>query len=277
MSFVCDRVGIDNILDGFDLYQAPCFSISQGKEFKFSHVGDDVQEARDVFEQNLNGIHHNSTALYKIKLYKTPNAKGEIDRSTPEVGSFTFRINSSDAYAANRSPATMQASAADPTIIKMLQDQQTAMMAFMQQMSDKMDTIGEPPIEDDIYSKIGNAVESFPALKDVVDRGFTFLERLTDKLFSGSDSGSTYKPIPERRSPAVSGIKIPEHMNSNDKMTAVMMEMIKAPTKEETGEKLDKLSEAFRKLLSKDGDLYNTILKLSELSDSKYNMAKNFL
>jgi hypothetical protein len=91
----CDRVGTPDILAGFDAYSSeyPFFALYAGKDLKFVHKGDDVNEGRNLLQQNLDVLQRNgSNALFTLRFYDTLDKSGGIKKDTPHSGSFTFKV-----------------------------------------------------------------------------------------------------------------------------------------------------------------------------------------
>lgn len=87
-----DLRGADQVLQQFDLFDTPFFAVYQGKDLKFYHDVDNVDEARELLNSNLAVLEANaSTAPFKIVYYTQLNNAGKLTMDNCK-GSATFRI-----------------------------------------------------------------------------------------------------------------------------------------------------------------------------------------
>lgn len=87
-----DIRGAAQVLEQFDLFDTPFFAVYQGKDLKFQHLEDNIDEARNLLRQNLEVLENNgSVAPFKIVYYYNLSASEKL---VPEniKGSNTFRV-----------------------------------------------------------------------------------------------------------------------------------------------------------------------------------------
>lgn len=87
-----DLRGKDQVLQQFDLFDTPFFAVYQGKDLKFYHDVDNIDEAKELLSQNLDVLEFNaSTAPFKIVYYTQLNNAGKLTQDNTK-GSATFRV-----------------------------------------------------------------------------------------------------------------------------------------------------------------------------------------
>lgn len=87
-----DIRGAEQVLEQFELFDTPFFAVFQGKDLKFQHLEDNIDEARNLLRQNLEVLERNgSVAPFKIVYYYNLSANEKL---VPEniKGSNTFRV-----------------------------------------------------------------------------------------------------------------------------------------------------------------------------------------
>ncbi len=88
-----ERKGVEDTLNGFDLFQTPFFAVFHTKRMLFCFVDDDNEAARAFLIQQLQALEASgNTAVYTLKVYDEPTKKGQINESVPCCGSLCFRI-----------------------------------------------------------------------------------------------------------------------------------------------------------------------------------------
>lgn len=92
MSIGIDLRGKDQVINQFDLFSTPYYCVMQGKDIKFYYADDNMDEARELLENNLNVLEQNgSVAPFKIVYYTGINEKGKLVAENIK-GSNTFRV-----------------------------------------------------------------------------------------------------------------------------------------------------------------------------------------
>ena len=274
MAYVVDRVGIESIMDGFDLHNKSAFSVWQGKVLKFQSAHDSAEDARHFLEANLQGLHNNSTAMYEIRFYEDVPDKG-ITNATPYAGSFTFKMNTGIGNDVSvRSINTPGANDPFSQYLKHENEQLKQSLEMMQQqiqaLSQSKELINGIENEDyhepDLLDRVVGIIEDNPTINKLVMDIFGGLKNML---------GMQQNNMPGVASMA--GVDIPQNLRGDEKFMKVIEAITTGATNEETIQNVEKVGEAMRLLLQKDSALLNTLHTLSQLTQEKYNMAKSFL
>lgn len=103
MSKSVERRGIDQVLQGFQAgiiaADSSMFSITCGKDLKFSYRGDNEEDAINELNANLMAVKQaGSMAIYCLRFHHTTDKDGFITFNTPYASSFNFRVNEIPGY-----------------------------------------------------------------------------------------------------------------------------------------------------------------------------------
>jgi hypothetical protein len=252
MSYVCDRVGTESVMDGFKIHDCSYFSVWQGKTLKFKYIGGSAEDAANFLMQNIEGLHPNSTALYEIRLYDDVPDKG-INNSTPYSGSFTFKMNTGIG-----TDASVYRPVGSDQYTKHLQTEN-------EMMKKRIEALEAEEVEDeepaDGVGRIMGYIEKYPALQEILRDGIGMLKNVFNQR-----SGNNHM-----HHQAISGVIDPA-LPAEDKLMAALGML----TQNDPG-RLSTLANALAGLLDRDPDLLSTLDKLSKMDQSKFNMAKSFL
>ena len=269
MAYVVDVVGLESVMQRFELYGCKAFSVWQGKQLKFvCDEMDSMDDAAEFLNLNLQGIHPLSTALYEIRIYKEVPEKG-IDQKTPIRGSFTFKMNTglSDATAGNYNAGNNQ-------VLDFYKQQTKTLQERLDNLEQKqlagIGAADDDQEEDPQLRKISGIVDlidSSPFLQKVA----TDMMGIFKNIFPGQQGNA--QPM----SAQISGIDISKDKPGQEKIQDVVAALIDASTPEESRRKLEVLAESLRLCYQRDPDFLNVLQKLGVLEQGKYNMAKSFL
>ena len=268
MAYVCDRVGIESIMDGFDLHDKAAFSVWQGKVLKFQSISDSSEEARNFFEANLQGLHSNSTAMYEIRFYENVPDKG-ITNATPYSGSFTFKMNTGIGNDFVNKPAIV---GGNDDFSKYLKIENQELKKTLETMQSQIQELSQAS------AMIGEVQEKEP---DDIDRIIGLIEnptinKLVMSLFDGLKNmfgaQQTFTP-----GAAIAGVDILQNLRGDEKVMKVIEVITTGANNDITIQNVEKFGEAMRMLLAKDAQLLDALHALSQLPQEKYNMAKAYL
>lgn len=89
---------IDGIIEAYDNYDKPNFSIWAGSSLKVKYEGGNMDQGKDMLRNFLSQIQQSATTtVYTIRVY--PGECDNINNKTPYEGSFTFMLgNRADSY-----------------------------------------------------------------------------------------------------------------------------------------------------------------------------------
>jgi len=203
----CDRVGVKDVMDGFDAYSDfPFFALFQGKEVKFVYADDDAEKGRRLLEDNLNVLARNgSTALFTLRFYTDTDKKGTITISTPYSGSFSFKITTPVTFELNKAGANLPANN-DQFLAFLIaeRDQLKQQVSELQEENEELkdllaeadDNEGNEPKKDlGFIGLIGEAGNQFPWMQDMIKEGFTILKhKFAKPQHAGAMAGITLDP-----------------------------------------------------------------------------------
>lgn len=86
--------GVKNAVDRFKYYNTPSHAIFQGNEMFYRHIGDDMDEAVQVFAANISSIDPESRGRYMVKFYEIEDPeKARITNKTDHIGMFRFKVS----------------------------------------------------------------------------------------------------------------------------------------------------------------------------------------
>ena len=267
MAYVIDRVGYDSVLNGFDLHEKSVYSVWQGKTLKFYCISDDLDDAKNKLAENLNGIHNSSTAMYEIRFYETNPEKG-ITNATPYCGSFTFKMNNG---IGNELGQVRLEPYGDASLTAYLRKENDVFKKRLDELESslKLDGVGDIDLpEPTMFDKVIGLINDNPKLQDSV---VSILSGIAGSIFGSQ----VVKSITNQA--AIAGIEIDPNLGPQEKFLAVIDALTNASTEAEHISKVNRFSESMRRLLAIDGDLLNTLEKLSNLDQKKLEQAKLFL
>ena len=117
-----DRVGIEDILAGYDMYEAcpyyALFAQDRGKvkDLKFVFKDGDREEGKKLLQDNLEVLKRTGfEPVYLLRFYEDVDSKGRITDTTAYSGSFTFRIKPAEYVPIERVGAMTHQSAGQPS------------------------------------------------------------------------------------------------------------------------------------------------------------------
>jgi hypothetical protein len=84
--------GLDSVMQAFENRGLQHWSIWQGKQFLFPHVGESMETAAAALQDTLELLAESSNAIYTLKVYEEVPG-GKIKSNTPDDGSFNFKLN----------------------------------------------------------------------------------------------------------------------------------------------------------------------------------------
>ena len=98
MATSCDRKGFDDAMAGFDFYMNPdedvkYYSIWNGQKLKYICKHDDINEARNEFENILRVWEHNGTGGMLECRFHEKRPTSALNNKSDYGGSFTFTLN----------------------------------------------------------------------------------------------------------------------------------------------------------------------------------------
>jgi len=83
----------DTLIEAWKLHNSPYFGIFQGKDLKFTNEDDDMVNAEDLLDKNLEYLQKaGTTAIYTLRVYHKPPVTAKADYK----GSMTFRFSEFD-------------------------------------------------------------------------------------------------------------------------------------------------------------------------------------
>lgn len=85
--------GKDAVLAAYENRKVAAWSVWQGRQFMFKNDGGNEEEAMGQLENVLEALAGSSNAIYTLKVYEELPAGGKIKSTTPDDGSFNFRLN----------------------------------------------------------------------------------------------------------------------------------------------------------------------------------------
>lgn len=173
MGVSVDRRGSDSVIQGFELYEVPCFSVWQGsgkqQQLKFAYSGNDIGEAVALLQQNLEALEDSgSVATYTLKAHSGPDPDGYISNGTKYIGSFNFCMRGEN------TPARQHYEGAGgrvPGVPYQVQKQ-------LDELQAKLDAVLNRPIEpdddeeDDVFVRrvgaVSDAIGQIPGAPDII-------------------------------------------------------------------------------------------------------------
>ena len=88
--------GTDSVIEAFENRKVPSWALFQGKQFLFKYEGSDLAEGTQNLTQILEAFNSSTNAIYTLKLYEDFKDGQKIKSTTPDDGSFNFRLNMPD-------------------------------------------------------------------------------------------------------------------------------------------------------------------------------------
>lgn len=169
-----DLRGKDEVLAQFEVFDTPYFSVYQGKDLKFYHDQDNLDDARELLSSNLEILERNqSTAPFKIVYYTQLNNSGKLTADNCK-GSGTFRVMSPGVSYNNPNfgnPEIISGYPARGAHLELLKKQQEE----IQELKEKLDLIIESQTEDNEpqdamggFNGVIGALLNNPAIQNVI-------------------------------------------------------------------------------------------------------------
>lgn len=269
MASICDRIGKDDVLEGFDFYMADAtpdkplfYSVWNGQKLKHISREDDPEAARQQFATLLDVWERSDTGgMLECRFHeKQPN--GTLSNKSEYVGSMTFRMRPYGVLPLNGDGA---APAARPgsVVYQPPVDPMTQFLAQLE-MFQKIQALMSPAVpagvgadKPDIWDRIDTLLEK-PIVEDAI-AGFLKTVGMNMDHYGGNAR-------------AMAGDNTP------DDETEVLHDMADVATS--AGAETERLQAVLIRLSKGERDFIGLLEKLADLkekSPAKYNMAKMML
>jgi paraquat-inducible protein B len=85
--------GTDSVIRAYKNRDVAPWSMWQGNQFLFKYEGDDIEAGAASLLKLFNDMSQSTNALYTLRVYEELPKNGKICRTTPDHGSFNFRLN----------------------------------------------------------------------------------------------------------------------------------------------------------------------------------------
>jgi hypothetical protein len=167
MGLNVERRGVEDVMQGFQLYGVPCFSIWQTQNLKFAYGAGNIDDALRLLEDNLDALHHSQTAAtYTLKAHTEADADGFISNKTKYIGSFNFCMRTENLPARQHYQETGRVSGIPYGLQKEIQDLKDQIAAM---------TAAPPPADDEetdvVVRRIGavtDLIQSTPGFAEIL-------------------------------------------------------------------------------------------------------------
>lgn len=180
MNAPIQRRGIEDVVDGFGMYETPYFALWWSNNLMFSHCGADMNDALRMLQDNLAVLNSNgSSAVYTIKFYAGTGKDGRITRATDPVGQFNFRLNEHEERGTR---AVGAVGAGNDRWYQHLEEQNKQILEQNRLLQEQLASIEEPDDEEaDIMDKVGAIGEKYPWLQEHIKEGVTIIKAILNK------------------------------------------------------------------------------------------------
>jgi hypothetical protein len=139
------------------------WSMWQGNQFLFKYEGEDIEEGAAQLMKIFNSMAESTNALYTLKIYEELPKGGKINRTTPDHGSFNFRLNM-DLQGLNQQQAQSVGNRAA------MESEIAALKEELAELREELEEETDPP-EIDIWEKINGILEK-PAIVAGINKIF---------------------------------------------------------------------------------------------------------
>lgn len=184
MGINIERRGIDSVIQGFQLYGVPNFSVWLTKELKFAYTGNNMEEALSLLQQNLETIAQSGTvAVYTLRAHPGVDRDGFISNNTRYIGSFNFQMRSTDVPTTQggREEYRREKSYND----RLMEERLERIEQALANLGTGAAAQGEP-LEDDIVIRRIDAIGSLPGVQEALP---VLINGIMDK-FLGTGNGA---------------------------------------------------------------------------------------
>lgn len=143
--------GAENVVKMYKAREVCPWSLWQGNQFLFKYEGDDIEEGAAALRKIFAAMCESTNALYTLKIYEELPKGNRISRTTPDHGSFNFRLQL-EAQGLNHQEAQSVASReAMQAEIKMLREE-------LDELREELEEANDPPAPD-MWERINGLLE----------------------------------------------------------------------------------------------------------------------
>ncbi len=153
--------GKENVIRMYINRDVAPWSLWQGNQFLFKYDGEDIDEGAAALTKIFNDMAESTNALYTLRVYEEMPKSGKINRSTPDHGSFNFRLNM-EMQGLNQQQSQSIANRAH------LESELAAVKAELAELKEEMETETEQP---DMWERINGILEK-PAVVGAINKMF---------------------------------------------------------------------------------------------------------
>jgi hypothetical protein len=137
------------------------WSLWQGNQFLFKYEGDDIEEGAAALGKIFAAMCESTNALYTLKIYEELPKNGKINRTTPDHGSFNFRLQLETQIFNHQEAQSIASKVAMQEEIKQLREE-------LREVRAELDEVDDEP-GPDIWERINGILEK-PAVVGALNK-----------------------------------------------------------------------------------------------------------